>query len=156
MKEYKLNIGELRVTKNEAVTYTCLGLGSCIGLFIQDRAAGLSGGAHILLPEKTALTETDKYFCVKSAVSELITRFRNMGSNLATLRAKITGGANVTSAGAHVGEQNTTHVLRELIQHKVYIAALDVGGRSSRTAKFDANTGTLTVRMAETNEYKIY
>src|SRR6478609_4263347 len=42
MIQYKLNIGDVVISDSPA-TYTCFGLGSCIGLFIQDRLTGLSG-----------------------------------------------------------------------------------------------------------------
>ncbi len=154
MMEYTLNIGDLRVTKNEAVTFTCLGLGSCIGLFLQDRTTGIAGGAHILLPESTS-PDTSKFYCVKRAVDELIHQFKINGSTATTLRAKITGGANVIATSCQTGKRNTANVLHELLKHRVYIAAMDVGGETSRSAKFNCQTGTLTIRFPETNEYKI-
>lgn len=156
MKEYKLNIGELQVNKQEDVTYTCLGLGSCIGLFIQDRSLGLSGGAHILLSQSSTPDSTGKFLCAKSAINELISRFRSMGSTLANLRAKITGGAHVISTGMQVGKENVEHVMQELIANRVYVAAIDVGGNKSRTARFNSQSGTMTIRIPDTNEYKIY
>jgi chemotaxis protein CheD len=156
MKEYKLNIGDLRVVKEEAVTFTCLGLGSCIGLFMQDRSTGLSGGAHILLPAESTASFDGKYYAVKQAVNEIIRQFRDAGSSTLNLRAKITGGAKVVTAGLDTGRLNTENVVQELVQKNVYIAAMDVGGRTSRTARFNCISGELTVRIPETNEYRIY
>jgi chemotaxis protein CheD len=156
MTEYKLSIGDLRVSKNEAVTFTCLGLGSCIGLFLQDRTTGLVGGAHIQLPTDSTLVDDGKYYGVKTAIIELLNRFRTSGSTLLNLRAKIVGGANVVAAGCGTGVLNIENVVKELVEHKVYIAAMDVGGQQSRTARFNSQTGTLTVRIPETNELKFY
>lgn len=156
MKEYKLNIGDLRVSKEEAVTFTCLGLGSCIGLFLQDRSTGLSGGAHILLPADCTNSMDGKYYAVKQAVDEMIRQFKEAGSTTLNLRAKIAGGANVVSTGSNTGQRNTETVVHELVQNKVYIAAMDVGGKTSRSARFDGKSGALTVRIPETNEYRIY
>jgi chemotaxis protein CheD len=155
MIEYKLNIGELAVSQNEAVTFTCLGLGSCIGLFLQDRTTGLTGGAHIQLPSDIK-TETGKYYGVNAAIEELINRFKASGSTLQNLRAKVTGGANVVATSCETGLLNIENVVKELVERKVYIAAMDVGGRQSRTARFNSQTGTLSVRIPETNELKIY
>ncbi len=145
MTEYKLNIDELVVSNHEETTYNCLGLGSCIGLFLQDRQTGISGGAHILLPQH-----------VPTVVAELLKQFKALGSDLLNLRAKVVGGANVIATGYEVGAQNASSVLEQLIQQRIYIAAQDVGGIQSRSAKFDAKTGTMTVRFSQSNEYKIY
>jgi chemotaxis protein CheD len=155
MMEYKLKIGDLQVSKGKAVTYTCLGLGSCIGLFLQDRATGLSGGAHIQLPD-SAQKSDGKYYDVKNAINELLTRFHGSGSSLQNLRAKITGGANVITTSCGTGLRNIEHVIKELVEHRVYIAAMDVGGNQSRTARFNSQTGQLTIRIPETNETKIF
>ncbi|MGC4021106.1 MAG: chemotaxis protein CheD [Cyclobacteriaceae bacterium] len=155
MIEYKLNIGDLRVTKGENVTYACLGLGSCIGLFLQDRILGLSGGAHIQLPNEIKSSD-GKFYSVKSAIAELLNQFRISGSSLKNLRAKITGGANVITTSCETGVQNIERVVQELVENKVYIAAMDVGGKKSRTARFNSETGMLTVRNPETNEIKFF
>lgn len=155
MIEYKLNIGDLLVTKGENVTYACLGLGSCIGLFLQDRSTGLSGGAHIQLPNEIRSGE-GKFYGVKSAITELLNQFKIAGSTLQNLRAKITGGANVVATGHETGLQNAERVMQELMTHKVYIAAMDVGGKQSRTARFNSETGVLMVRIPETNEIKLF
>lgn len=155
MIEHKLNIGELRVAKGEPVTYACLGLGSCIGVFLQDRTVGLSGGAHIQLPTEMK-SDDGKFYGVKSAINELLNQFKNSGSTLQNLRAKISGGANVIATGCATGRQNVERVVEELVQHKVYIAAMDVGGKQSRTVRFNSETGTLTVRIPETNETKLF
>ena len=156
MIEYKLNIGDLRVSQHEAVTFTCLGLGSCIGLFLQDRSLGIAGGAHILLPEDIHFGGDGKCYSASSAVSALIQQFKARGSSCTGLRAKIAGGASVALAGAETGKRNTEQVLQELLRNNVYIAAMDVGGNKARSVRFHSETGTLQVRLPETNECKIY
>jgi chemotaxis protein CheD len=157
MIEYTLNIGELVATNQKNVTYTCLGLGSCIGLFLHDRTTGITGGAHIMLPDgETSLVEDGKFFTADSAMSELLARFKEMGSSLQTLRAKITGGANVIESGYEIGSKNIASVVGQLINNKVFIAAKDIGGTHSRTARFHSASGTLMVHVAQTKECKIY
>lgn len=157
MIEYTLNIGEVAATDKKNVTYTCLGLGSCIGLFLHDRTTGITGGAHIMLPDgETSLVEDGKFFTADRAMNELLTRFREMGSSLQTLRAKITGGANVIESGYEVGSKNIASVVEQLVSNKVFIAARDIGGTHSRTARFHSATGTLMVHVTQTRECKIY
>ncbi len=151
MIEYHLNIGDV-VTSSRNVSYTCFGLGSCIGLFMQDRVTGLSGGAHIFLPEnEEGPLDTSKFYNVSSALDEILNRFKLSGSDLATLRAKVVGGANVLGGDSQTGERNAESVLNQLVARKIFIAALDVGGTYCRSAKFQSYTGELTVRVSPMN-----
>lgn len=159
MIEYKLNIGDIAVCDNQNVTITCLGLGSCIGLFLQDRTTGISGGAHIQLPsEEGAANIFGKYYSVSSAVEELISQFKRRGSSALNLRAKITGGSNVISMGNsyQTGKQNAESIITELVQRNIFIAASDMGGHLSRTARFNCLSGELIVRHPETYQTKIF
>jgi chemotaxis protein CheD len=156
MKKHVLNIGDVKTDISPSV-FTCFGLGSCIGLFVQDRAAGISGGAHILLPESIkANTDDGKHYNVKDALDKLFEQFQRYGSSLETLRAKIVGGANIISAFGNVGERNVRSIKDHLVANKIFIAAVDVGGSSSRTAHFCSRTSELKVRTSENNNYKIY
>jgi chemotaxis protein CheD len=156
MDYYRLNMGDVVVSSNHA-NYTCFGLGSCIGLFIQDRVTGFSGGAHILLPENDeGPRDRNKFYNATTALGELLNRFTVLGSNLTSLRAKVVGGSNVVGIHIPVGKRNSDSVISLLITHKIFIAALDVGGSFCRTAKFQSDTGQLTVWMPQINEFKIY
>jgi len=157
MIEHTLHIGDV-VTSAGSVFYSCFGLGSCIGLFIHDRTSTLSAGAHILLPENEAGPTNDqsKYYNVTKAIEQILVQLKARGSSLESLRAKITGGANVLRVNTFTGSRNIESVTRQLTANKIYIAARDVGGVYSRTARFESATGLLTVRMPELNAYKIF
>lgn len=156
MIEYTLNIGDV-ATSLKPANYTCFGLGSCIGLFIQDRITGLSGGAHIFLPEnEEGPSNTNKFYSVTTALNEILERFKFHGNNLTSLRAKVAGGANVITMSMQTGERNAQSVVSHLISNKIFIAAMDIGGTMCRTAKFQSSNGQLIVRTPQTNEYKIY
>jgi chemotaxis protein CheD len=156
MRDYKLNIGDV-VISSGSVSYTCFGLGSCIGLFIQDRVTGLSGGAHIFLPElKIDSVGETKYYDVISAMEEILNQFKTRGSDLTTLRAKITGGANVMEVYSQTGAHNIASVIKNLTERKIFLAAKDVGGNYYRTARFESWSGLLKVRIPQINQYKTY
>ncbi|HEY8938391.1 MAG TPA: chemotaxis protein CheD [Cyclobacteriaceae bacterium] len=156
MINFNLSIGDVAMSSKKA-SYTCFGLGSCIGLFIQDRVEQLSAGAHIFLPEdEKGLQENDKFYNAKHAIDEILNQLKSAGSTLQTLRAKVTGGANVAGLNSQTGERNAESVLRYLIENKIYVAAVDVGGTHSRTARFESETGLLTVKTSQNNNYKTY
>ena len=146
MKRVILNIGDVQAVEG-AATFTCFGLGSCIGLFMQDRTIGVSGGAHIMLPEDTASSHacTGKFYNVTGAVDHLLKQFARKGSSLKAIRAKITGGANIIQSMYNVGALNTESIRSHLARRGVYIAASDVGGFESRTVNFHTYTGDLNI-----------
>ena len=144
MRNKTLNINQIDVTE-QAVIYTCFGLGSCIALFLNDRMTGLAGGAHIPL----AKYESGEFLSAPAMLDELLQKFRSKGSDLNTLRAKITGGAQVFDSTMAIGEQNIQAIRRELANRKIYLAAEDLGGRAPRNARFNTRTGELIISSPE-------
>jgi chemotaxis protein CheD len=150
MIERVLNINQVFVTERPA-HYVCFGLGSCIGLFITDRLKGLSGGAHIPLPSYNS----GELHGATEMIESLLVQLYGLGSSLEGLRAKLTGGAQVYDCSIGVGAKNTDAVLRHLMERKIYIAAKDVGGTVSRTARFSSVTGDLKISTSRKKEYTI-
>ena len=52
--ETMVRMGELAVSTGPGDVLTSIGLGSCIGLVLLDRAKGVVGLAHVMLPERPA------------------------------------------------------------------------------------------------------
>jgi chemotaxis protein CheD len=148
--ERMLNINQFHVSV-DPVTYTCFGLGSCIGLFITDRVKGLSGGAHIPMPAG----EMGEFLPASLIINNLLDAFSSLGSDLVSLRAKVAGGAHVFETLPRVGEQNIKAVLTQLMEKKIFIVATDVGGTVSRTARFNSQTGDLLISTSEQKVYTI-
>jgi chemotaxis protein CheD len=156
MKEYALSIGEVKIF-DYPVTLVCHGLGSCVGLFMHDRVKGISGGAHIFLPEnEKGPAGINLWYNVTAAVGRIVEQFQHRGSMLTAVRAKIAGGANTLNTTFCTGKQNITSVIAQLEQLNIHIAGLDVGGNACRTARFMSDSGTLLVRTSDTKYYKVY
>jgi chemotaxis protein CheD len=151
MRRRVLNINDLEVT-GEPVLYTCHGLGSCIALFITDRLTGISGGAHIPMP---SLSNIGEFYDAYSMISAMLDSFNKMGSDLTSLSAKITGGAQLYEGVPNIGEQNADAVLHQLIMKKIFVAARDVGGREARTARFNSVTRELQISTSTQKNYCI-
>ncbi len=151
MRSKVLSINEVDVTA-KPVVYTCYGLGSCIGLFLTDRLRGISGGAHIPLPDSNKESE---WLGVSGMIDIMLENLKSMGSNLNCLRAKMTGGAHVLETMTNIGDQNVQSVLQQLMNRKIYLAAKDVGGKVSRTARFNSVTGELKISTSECKTYSI-
>jgi chemotaxis protein CheD len=146
-----LNINEMDIT-TQPVVYVCYGLGSCIGLFIIDRFKGLCGGAHIPLPVSLHQGE---FLDAPNMIKDLLHAFSTLGSDLTRLYAKVTGGAHVYAGSYDIGEQNSRAVLQQLTCNKIFIAGTDVGGKFSRTARFNSVTRELHISTSDLQKYCI-
>lgn len=156
LHEYALNIGELKVSGKPAII-TCFGLGSCIGLFLFDRIKKVGGGAHIMLPGPDLKRKrTDGCAYAENAIAALLSAMSIEGCHVQGLRGKIIGGANVlanTNGFGSIGAMNIREVKSHLVRRGIYVAAEDVGGHLSRTARFNTQTGD--VHISRTGEYYI-
>jgi chemotaxis protein CheD len=149
MMSHILNINDVAVSA-KPVELVCLGLGSCIGLFVTDRIKKVSGGAHIPLPSGS------KSIDMKGAdelLEQLLQKVQSKGGNINRLRAKITGGSNILSHEIAIGDQNALSIVELLQARKIYIAATDLGGNVSRSVRFNSITQELLI---STSAQKIY
>jgi len=154
MREEVLLIGEVKVF-DQPVVMKCYGLGTCVGLFVKDRMTGITGGAHIFLPEVNEGNSMGEGMPAEVCVEHMLDEMKKKGASLDTLRAKIAGGSSSLLQSYDVGSLNTKGVIDALVRNKVFIAAMDVGGAVSRTVKFNTTSGELTVRQLECNSTKI-
>ena len=155
MREEVLLIGDVKVF-DHPVVMKCYGLGTCVGLFVKDHMTGITGGAHIFLPDSSKNNSMGQGISAEECVEHMLGEMKKKGASLDTLRAKIAGGSNSHLNFYDVGGRNTKGVVDALTRNKVYIAAMDVGGAVSRTVKFNTTSGELTVRQLERNSTKIF
>lgn len=141
MPEYHLNLGELVATR-EAAQIACYGLGSCVGLFLYDRLNRVGAGAHIVLSGEL---ERDTTANAHTAFAEMLKEISKLGGNIGGLRAKVAGGASLFGSSLQIGERNVRTIEQLLLEHKVYVAAKDVGGHSSRSVFFHTLDGSLSI-----------
>ncbi len=138
-------------TKDEdlLVTYA---LGSCVGICLYDRMAGIAGLAHIMLPwSKESYKGDDPLRYADTAITELISRMCAMGADKSGIAAKTAGGAQMfgyASEAFNIGERNINAVNKVLAAYKIPIVASDVGGVHARTLFFHTDTCIAEVRTA--------
>ncbi|HWR22104.1 MAG TPA: chemotaxis protein CheD [Feifaniaceae bacterium] len=142
-------------------TLTTLGLGSCVGIVLYDRARRIGGLSHILLPKAPAdggLIQKAKY--ADTAIDELIGRLAKNGAAPHMLTAKLAGGASMFFANngsdiMQVGRRNVEMCREVLKKRSISILAEDTGGNVGRTIVFDCGTGELLIRTAWPKTEKI-
>jgi chemotaxis protein CheD len=142
-------MGEMVVSSDPNEELVALGLGSCIGLAIVDRAAGVAGLAHIVLPESNDRVEQVGKFA-DTAVPELIARMRRAGGVERRFEAAVVGGARMfeMSGGLDIGARNEAAVREELARARITVKETRTGGRSGRTVKIAVGEMRVTVRVA--------
>ncbi|MCH5251961.1 MAG: chemotaxis protein CheD [Lachnospiraceae bacterium] len=140
---------------------TTLGLGSCLGVVLYDKEAGLCGLAHVMLPDSTKAISCDnraRYAdtCLQDMYDEMIAS----RANPKKLVAKIAGGASMFSHHQesdilNVGEQNIIASKQKLSELNIPILAEDTGGMKGRTITFSPQTGELFIQALGTGNYVI-
>jgi chemotaxis protein CheD len=142
-------MGEIAVTGRGGEELVALGLGSCIGLALIDRVAGVAGLAHVVLPASRQDGRDPGKFA-DTAVPELIARMRGAGSTGRKLEAVMAGGARMFDLGSEldIGARNAVAVSAALQSARIPVMAAATGGNRGRTVKVEPAEGRVTVREA--------
>ncbi len=129
-------MGELAVAGTVGDELVAIGLGSCIGLALVDRAANVAGLAHVVLPDSQGQQVPRAKFA-DTAVPELIACVLAAGALRRRLEAVLIGGARMFSVGASldVGARNAEAVREALGRERIRIHVEEVGGNRGRTAR---------------------
>ena len=145
----KILPGEYYVTNGEKLIVTVLG--SCVAVCLRDKATGVGGMNHFLLPndgsnETGLMTESARYGVY--AMELLVNHLLKMGANRYRLEAKVFGGGNVLRGMTvnNVGQRNAEFVLDYLINEGIAINAKDLLGEFPRKVYFFPDTGKVLVK----------
>jgi chemotaxis protein CheD len=144
-----VRMGELHVSSSAGDEIVAIGLGSCIGLALIDRGAGVAGLAHIVLPESQGMKGPAAKFA-DTGVPELIVTMERAGAQRARLEASLIGGAHMFSLGTglDIGARNEAAVRQALGKERIRIKATATGGNRGRTVRVAVGTATITVQEA--------
>jgi chemotaxis protein CheD len=142
-------MGEMVVSSDPNEELVALGLGSCIGLAIVDRTAGVAGLAHIVLPESNDRADQVGKFA-DTAVPELIAKMHKAGAVQRRFETAIVGGARMfeMSGGLDIGSRNEAAVRGALATARIPVKAAQTGGSAGRTVRITVGDLLVTVRSA--------
>lgn len=156
-----VGMSEVKVAKGEA-QFTCLGLGSCIGLVAIDEQADVCGMVHIMLPEHFKDKPIDKPGkFADTGIPELLKQMEKLGAVKSRLVMAYAGGAQVFKFGndsnsrMDVGARNGEAVAKILRGMGARILATDVGGSNGRTVVVSSADGNVRVRTVNGGEKTI-
>jgi chemotaxis protein CheD len=145
-----VRMGELAISDTPGDVLVSLGLGSCIGLALVDKRAGVAGLAHIVLPETAGnpRPEAMNKFA-DHAVPALVDGMVERGASRVFMQAALVGGASMfAAAGLEVGQRNAVAVRELVAARRLNVVAEAVGGSRGRTVKVDVASGSVSVREA--------
>lgn len=149
----KILPGEYFVTNGDKMIVTVLG--SCVAVCLRDKAIGIGGMNHFLLPndgnnETGLLTESARYGVY--AMELLINHLLKMGASRTRMEAKVFGGGNVLRGLKlnNVGQRNATFVLEYLHNENIPVVAKDLLDEFPRKVYFFPDTGNVLVKKIKT------
>ena len=133
-----VRMGELAVSRSQGDVLVALGLGSCIGLVLIDRAKQIAGLAHVMLPDSGSSPNAARLKFADHAVPELIRKMVALGTSPIHLQAFLVGGAKMFSFGGSsldVGSRNEEATLAQLSKHRIRVAGKVTAGTTGRTVR---------------------
>jgi chemotaxis protein CheD len=158
--ETVVRMGEASASSTAGDTLACIGLGSCIGLALVDRAKGVAALAHVMLPESSQPDPPQPHKFADLAVPALIEMVIAQGASKARLEACLVGGAAMFQfggSGQDIGARNDDAVTRLLGTHRSPVRATATGGSKGRTIRVAVGTEMrITVREAGGTEEHIF
>ena len=147
----KLLPGEYYVTLHGEMI--CTVLGSCVSACVRDRASGVGGMNHFMLPlDKSrgesawadASSAATRYGNV--AMERLINDLLKAGAKRANLEFKLVGGGKVLAAMTDVGAGNIEFVRNYMQTEGFAVAGEDLGDIYPRKVHFYPQTGRVRVK----------
>ena len=147
-----IGISDWKVCKSPGVLVT-YALGSCVGTCIIDRASGIAGLSHIMLPDSTQSSggQINRMKFADTALSDMVDKMIAMGAQKARLQAKIAGGALMFATkndSFNIGERNVAAVRAKLSAMRIPIVASATGENYGRTVLFYSENGVLEIKSA--------
>jgi chemotaxis protein CheD len=131
-------MGEASASSTPGDTLACIGLGSCIGLALVDRAKGVAALAHVMLPESAQPDPPQPHKFADLAVPSLIELIVAQGALRTRLEACLVGGAAMFQfggSGQDIGQRNDAAVTKLLGAHRIPVRATATGGNKGRTIR---------------------
>ena len=145
----KILPGEYFVTQRELVIVTVLG--SCVSVCLRDRANGIGGMNHFMLPGNhdgglSPISASARYGVY--AMELLINHLLKLGARRSDFEAKVFGGGSVLRGmtANNVGERNADFVREYLATENIQIAAQDLLDIYPRKVYYFPNTGRVLVK----------
>jgi chemotaxis receptor (MCP) glutamine deamidase CheD len=148
-----LHIGDLHVSTRPVKIKTILG--SCIAACLFDRATGIGGMNHFLLPGDTDDPELSTRYGV-NAMEVLINEMMKLGARRSSIQAKIFGGGDIFRSEhpyMMVGAKNIRFVLGFLATESIPVLTSRIGGNQGLMVVYLPHTFEVFVKPLTTDRF---
>jgi chemotaxis protein CheD len=129
----------------------CLGLGSCVGVFLYDPSTKIGGVVHALLPRAPNGSQHEAKYA-DTGIRLLFREAVAKGARKHRMSAKIIGGAqmfpDLNLKMSDIGRQNVLQSRRTLEELRIPVLAEDVEGDKGRSAYYSMEDGSVRVKKA--------
>jgi chemotaxis protein CheD len=150
MNTITVDISDLKVSDDPEAMLITYALGSCIAVMVHDPVRVAAGMIHYMLPlSETAPAKARARPAMfgDTGIPLLLQELSGMGCDRKNLIVKVAGGGALSGDNGlfTIGTRNYT-VLRKLFSKAgMTVAAEDVGGARSRTARLQVGSGRCTI-----------
>lgn len=147
----KVGMADLKICKAPDAL-TTIGLGSCIGIALYDPSTKITGLAHIMLPDSTAIKNNSNIAkFADTGIQKLYDDMIAAGANKLKIVAKIAGGAKMfelsgSSNAINVGERNAQASREKLKALGIKLLAEDCGLNFGRTVEIYSENGNYLIK----------
>ena len=150
MSQITVDISDLRVSASPDDLIVTYALGSCIAVIVHDPKRKVGGMIHYMLPLSEIAPEKAKdkpAMFADTGIPELFRTMYGMGCDKKDLVVKVAGGGALYDDKGlfSIGKRNYTVLRKMFWKAGVMIAAEDVGGAKSRTARLWVGDGRCTI-----------
>ncbi len=159
-----LQIGDVKVSKSEAMNFAIDNLTSGVVLVLYDATNKVGGMAYVFLPDSKMAgpieAENEGKFA-DLAVPRLIEEFTVAGGQQAGASVRLVGGSQLFNFGGggansmNVGNRNELAIKSVLSGLGWVIGKTDIGGNKGRKVKFSLANGRLIVVQAGQDPYEL-
>lgn len=146
MPAAKILPGEYYVTQEDELIATVLG--SCVSACVRDRAFGIGGMNHFMLPQQSdsdsitgAATRYGNY-----AMEHMINDMLKHGARRENLELKVVGGGRIIKGMTNIGQRNIDFILEYIQTEGLRLLGQDLGGDLPRKVIYQPRTGKLLVK----------
>ena len=146
-----IGIGGLEVSADKGTVLITHGLGACIAVIVYDPKRKIGGMLHFQLPTSSLSPEraaASPGTFADTGIPLLFEKMYSLGSKKADIVVKAAGGGNFHNDNGtfDIGKRNHTMMRKIFWKAQVLVAAEDVGGSKSRTARLFVDTGQVTIQ----------
>lgn len=151
-----VGVGDMAVSNNTNVTLSTYALGSCVGVVAYDPVSKASGLLHLMLPEAKLSPEkanSQPAMFADTGLPMLFNAMFGLRAEFGRIRLFIAGGASVINGADpfRIGDRNLTAVKKFLQSCPCTVVSHDVGGTINRTVHLEVSTGTVSLKMPDSN-----